>query len=194
VPFFRWAAPILKCAARRWSEDDFQLLAARLRNFVSPQGALLDLGGGTGDLGVGVARALGARVIVVDPVTQMLLRAPADPLLAVRLASAEALPFPDSYFDALLCSDAFHHFRDQEAAVSEMVRVVRPGGGILILEMEGTGWSRLVAIVERMLGEPAAFKTADEMQRFMAERGIIGTATRERGSSYSFVGSVHRRS
>ncbi|MFH0914947.1 MAG: class I SAM-dependent methyltransferase [bacterium] len=180
----------MKRAARRWSEDDFRLLADRLRPFVSPEGLLLDLGGGTGDLGAGVAQALGAKVVVVDPVRQMLLRAPADPLVSVRLATADALPFPDGYFDAVLCSDAFHHFRDQDAAVREMARVVRPGGGVLILEMDARGWTRLVAILERLVGEPAAFKTAAQLEKFLADRGIRGTSSGQRGPSYSFVGSV----
>ena len=192
MSFFRWAAPLFKRAARRWSEDDFRLLAKRLRPFVAPQGTFLDLGGGTGDLGAGIARALDARVVVVDAEREMLRRVPADPLVSTRLASAEALPFPPAFFDAVLCSDAFHHFRDQDAAVREMARVVKPGGGVLVLEIEATGWGRPIAIVERMLGEPAAFKTAEELQEFMAQRDIPGTAIREKWLSYSFMGSVDR--
>ena len=92
-------------------------------------GIFADLGGGTGDLGAGVARALGARVIIVDPTPQMLRRVDAEPLVSVRLAPAEALPFADAYFDAVLCCDCFHHFRDQDAAAREIARVVRPGAG-----------------------------------------------------------------
>ncbi|NLV72888.1 MAG: class I SAM-dependent methyltransferase, partial [Actinobacteria bacterium] len=163
MSIFRWTAPLLQFAARRWSEDDFRLLADRLAPFVPRGGVLADLGGGTGDLGLGVARALGARVVVVDPIEQMLLRVPADPLASVCLATAEALPFPEDYLDGLLCCDAFHHFKDQDIAAAEMARVVRTGGGILILDAAPVGVYRAVAAAERLLGEPAGFRKPDDL-------------------------------
>ena len=192
MSIFRWTAPLFKLAARRWSDDDFRALAGELRPFVPPGGVFADLGGGTGDLGAGLARALGARVVIVDPIKQMLRRVPADPLVSVRLATAEALPFPTSYFDGVVCCDAFHHFKDQSAAAREMARVVRPGGGVLILDAEPTGPYRTIAVLERMLREPAGFRTTDDLRDFMSARGIVGTATRQGGSSYLFLGSVRR--
>jgi len=189
---FRWTAPLCRLASRRWSEDDFLVLADRLRPYVPPAGILADLGGGTGELGTGVARVLKARVVVIDPVRQMLQKVRATPLVSVRLAAAEALPFPTAYFDALLCSDAFHHFRDQEKAVTEMARVVRTGGGVLILDPEPTRLYRAVALGERLLGEPGALRTAEETEALMAAHGVYGRAHRQRGGSYLFVGEVRR--
>jgi SAM-dependent methyltransferase len=193
VSIFRWTAPLFKLTGGRWSEDDFQMLAGWLRPFLAPAGVFMDLGGGTGDLGAGVAGVLGARVVVVDSTPQMLARVPAHPLVSVRLAAVEALPFPDAYFDAVLCSDAFHHFRDPDAAVREMRRTVRPGGGVVILEMDGTGRGRLLAILERFVGEPGGFRSPAELQKYLAARGIVGTSTRQGGISYAFVGSVSDR-
>jgi ubiquinone/menaquinone biosynthesis C-methylase UbiE len=164
---------------------------AKLHPFVPPRGVFADLGGGTGDIGAGVARALGARVVIVDPTRQMLKRVPADPLVSVRLASAEALPFPDGYFDALMCFDAFHHIRGQVAAAQEIRRVVKPGGGVLIAELDTARAGRLVAVLERFLGEPAAFHTPGQLEAFLAGYGIPGKATYQRnGPSYLFLGSV----
>jgi ubiquinone/menaquinone biosynthesis C-methylase UbiE len=190
MSIFRWTAPLFKLASRRWSDDDFQTLADRLRPGVEPGGVFADLGGGTGDLGAGVARALGARVVVIDPVRQMLQRVPADPLVSVRLAQAESLPFPSGYFDALLCCDALHHFRDQGAAVREVARVVKPGGAVLILDAEATGAYRVAAVIERMLGEPAAFRDPEDLREFLAANGIAGATTHQRGGNYLFAGSV----
>lgn len=61
---------------------------------------------------------------------------------------------------------------------------------MLILEMEPAGWTRPVATLERLLGEPAAFKSSVEMEEFMARFGIAGTSTRLTRISYSFLGSV----
>jgi ubiquinone/menaquinone biosynthesis C-methylase UbiE len=187
---FRWTAPLFKLVARRWAQDDFEVLAESLRPFVAPGGIFADLGGGTGDLGAGVAQALGARVIILDPTPQMLRRVGAHPLVSVQLAGAESLPFPDAYFDAVLCCDAFHHFREQEAAADEMARVVRPGGGVLVMEAEASNANRRWAILERLLGEPAAFRTIPDMERFLDRHGIAGTSAPQKGTSYTFVGSV----
>ena len=190
MSIFRWTAPLFQRMAKRWAEDDFTMLAAWLRPYVAPGGVFADLGGGTGELGTGVARVLGAGVIIVDETPQMLRRVAAHPPVSVQLANAGALPFPAAYFDGLLCCDAWHHFRDQDAAAREMARVVRPGGGVLILDAEATGPNRRWAVLERILGEPAAFRTMADMEGFLAARGITGSCQPTRGSSYAFIGSV----
>jgi len=192
VSMFPWTAPLFRLAGRRWSEDDFRILAESLRQFVPVGGVFADLGGGTGHLGAGVARILGARVIVIDVVRQMLRWVPTDPLVSVRLATAEALPFPAAYFDGLLCCDALHHFKDQDRAVQEMARVVRPGGGVLVVDAEPTGLNRAVAVFERFLGEPGAFRKTDDLCRLMEAYGIQGEATAQRGGSYLFLGVVSK--
>ena len=60
MSFFSWTAPLFKLSRHRWSENDFRHFAEYLRPCVPPGGLLLDLGGGTGDLGLGVGRVLGA--------------------------------------------------------------------------------------------------------------------------------------
>jgi len=188
--FFRWTAPLFKLAGRRWSQKDFEVIAGWLRPFVPPNGKMLDLAGGTGDLARGIAHVLKAEVVVLDATPQMLRWVSADPLISVREGVAEAIPFPERHFDALLCSDAFHHFRDQDGAVREMARVVRPGGGVLVLEMNPHGLSRMVIGLERLLREPASFMTPRALESFFDARGIAGVSTPQRGFSYSFLGTV----
>ena len=50
-------------------------------------------------------------------------------------AAAESLPFADGSFDAAVCRLAFHHFTSPEPVFSEMRRVVRPGGQLVIADM-----------------------------------------------------------
>lgn len=190
MSIFRWTAPLFRLAARRWSEDDFQALAGWLRPYVPPGGVFADLGGGTGDLGAGVARALDARVVVIDIVDQMLQKVQAAPFVSVCRATADALPFPTAYFDGVLCSDAFHHFRDQDKAAREIARVVKAGGGVLVLDPEPIGFYRAVSVLERLLGEPGSLRTTEETQSLMAAHGIYGRAVRQRGASYLFLGEV----
>ena len=189
MSFFRWTAPLFKLASRRWSAADFGDLAGLLRPFVPPGGRLLDLGGGTGDLGAGIAAVLDAELIVADATGEMLARVDARPRVSVSKVSAEHLPFPTAHFDALLCSDAFHHFADQSAVAREMARVVRPGGGVLILELEPTGAMRVAAGLERLLGEPAGFLRPHDLRALMDAHGIRGHVAPQKGVNYRFIGT-----
>jgi demethylmenaquinone methyltransferase/2-methoxy-6-polyprenyl-1,4-benzoquinol methylase len=188
MSIFRWTAPLFKALGKRWSRDDFRTMAAWLRPHVPPGGVLADLGGGTGELGAGIAYELDARAVIVDTTRQMLQRVDPAPWVSARLASAEALPFPDAYFDALICSDALHHFRDQDSAMREIARVVRPNGAVVILDGFPKGSDRFWAWLERLLHEPAAFLTPEALEQLTAAHGIRGSATRRGRNTYVFMG------
>lgn len=51
---------------------------------------------------------------------------------------AEELPFLNDNFDVVICRLAFHHFTNIEFPISEMVRVLKPGGKLVIIDMEAT--------------------------------------------------------
>jgi ubiquinone/menaquinone biosynthesis C-methylase UbiE len=60
----------------------------------------------------------------------------------VREADARSLPFPDEVFDVVLSSSTIHNIKEkaeQAQALSEICRVVRPGGHVAIFDIEGTG-------------------------------------------------------
>jgi ubiquinone/menaquinone biosynthesis C-methylase UbiE len=189
--FFNWAAPMFGHFADRWSPEDIETIANWLRPSVSAGGALLDVGGGTGALAKRLAAALDARVTVLDPTPEMLSFVPDDsPVIAVQ-GSAEAMPFADDSFDAIIVTDAFHHFRDQPGAVEEFARVVRGGGTVIVLELDPRGFvMRAIVLGEKLLGEPGAFFTPDQLCAFMAEHGIAGTCEPLSGVSYRYTGTV----
>ncbi len=193
--FFNWAAPAFGHFADRWSPEGIAEIAGWLRPFISdscPQGCrILDVGGGTGALARKLHDALGAHVTVVDPTPEMLRYIADDGAVAKVQGSAEALPFDDDAFDAVIVTDAFHHFRDQPAAVKEFQRVTRHGGGVVIVELDPTGLvMRTIVLGEKLLGEPGAFMTPPQMCAFMREHGIEGACSAIRGVSYRFVGEV----
>lgn len=189
--FFNWAAPLVRRYGDRFSADDAERIAAWLAPAVAPGRRVLDVGGGAGQLAVLLADALDARVTVLDPTAEMLAHVPASDRVAAVAGRAEQMPFADSSFDALVATDAFHHFRDQAAAAAEFARVVRPDGRVVLLEPDPRAFAvRAIALVERVLGEPAAFMAPDEMSAFMAERGITGECEPLARGSYRFVGTV----
>lgn len=188
---FNWSAPLFGHFADRWDDSGIEQVAGWLRPYVAPGGRLLDVGGGTGALAARLSTALEINVTVLDPTPEMLAYVPGAANVTAVLGTAEEMPFDEHAFDALIVTDAFHHFRDQPAAVREFARVVRPGGGIVVLDLDPTGWiMRAIALGEKLLGEPGAFFTPREMCAFMAEHGIEGECARMRGASYRYMGTV----
>lgn len=189
--FFNWAAPIFNKVADRWTPTDVDEIAGWLRPYVKPGGRLIDIGGGTGALAAKLSHALECEVVVLDPTPEMIRYVPAEPLVHAVLGTAEKMPFDDDHADAVIISDAFHHFRDQDAAATEMARVVRVGGGVVIIELDPRGLVMgSIVIAEKLLGEPGAFFTQEEMCEFFDEHRIDGECTRMKGPSYRFVGEV----
>jgi SAM-dependent methyltransferase len=93
---------------------------------------VVDLAAGSGKLTRALARRF-AGVVAVEPNDEMrgvLSQRSAD--VKVLAGTAERMPLPDSSADAVFVGDAFHWF-DGAAAVDELARVVRPGGGVALL-------------------------------------------------------------
>jgi demethylmenaquinone methyltransferase / 2-methoxy-6-polyprenyl-1,4-benzoquinol methylase len=97
----------------------------------------LDLCSGTGDLAIALHRGLGCNVVASDFCHPMLTRAKAK-FEGTTLRNVEAdalrLPFPDGAFDALTIAFGLRNLEDPLRGLTEMHRVVRPGGAVVILE------------------------------------------------------------
>jgi SAM-dependent methyltransferase len=109
-----------------------------------PGSPVLDLAAGTGKL-TRVLIAAGLDVVAVEPQASM------RELLARRIGAARALdghaesiPLEDGSVSAVTVADAFHWF-DQQAALAEIRRVLRPGGGLAVLasvpDWSGASWA-----------------------------------------------------
>jgi SAM-dependent methyltransferase len=96
---------------------------------------VLDVGAGTGRL-AGPLLEAGLDVVAVEPLAAM--RAVLARTIGARRAlpgRAEALPLDDASVDGAVCSDAWHWF-DGARAADELARVVRPGGGVVIVVLQ----------------------------------------------------------
>ena len=102
-------------------------LADRLA--IEPARSVVDLAAGTGKLTRALV-ATGATVVAVEPVEAMRAQLrTACPGVEVLDGTAEDLPFPDASHDVVTVGQAFHWFAPG-AALAEISRVVRPGGGL----------------------------------------------------------------
>lgn len=107
-----------------------------------PMGRILDLGGGTG-----AANAVfGDRdVVALDPSPQML---GLNDALRRTVAVGERLPFADGAFDAVFSAYVFRNLDSVEQTVTEVARVLRPGGRLGVVGL-GRPRSRAAAAVHR---------------------------------------------
>jgi ubiquinone/menaquinone biosynthesis C-methylase UbiE len=141
-----------------------------------PGQRLLDVGGGTGRATATLA-ASGVQVVVCDTSRRMAEEARAKGLPVV-LGSVTQLPFPTASAERLLVVDAFHHFVvpaptiAQAAAASELLRVLAPGGRLLIQEPDCTRRGvRPVIWMERVLMMGSRFLAPAEMTRMFEVAG-----------------------
>ncbi|MGI0128809.1 MAG: class I SAM-dependent methyltransferase [Thermoplasmata archaeon] len=122
---------------------------------LGPGRTVVELGSGTGKFTRALA-PLGAARVAVEPTRGMreVFRR-AVPGVAVLDGTAEAIPLPDAFADAVVSAQAFHWFRTGPA-LREIHRVLRPGGGLGLLwntRDETVGWSRrLSALMARYRG------------------------------------------
>jgi demethylmenaquinone methyltransferase / 2-methoxy-6-polyprenyl-1,4-benzoquinol methylase len=102
-------------------------------------GRALDVATGTGDLALELANrvAPGGEVVGVDFSERMLelARAKAGGRVRFESGNALALEYPDGAFDAATVGFGARNFSDLERGLSEMARVVRPGGRVVVLEI-----------------------------------------------------------
>jgi ubiquinone/menaquinone biosynthesis C-methylase UbiE len=156
---YDWSAPGYNRLKGFDAEDEDDFLGRPLAQMLKPEDRtpILDVATGTGRLPLTLLRQPGfaGAVIGLDLSTKM-LRIAAQQLVPCReratllQAAAAPLPFADERFQVVTCLEALEFFDDAPVALDEMVRVLRPGGWLLITNrigwearlMPGRTWSR----------------------------------------------------
>lgn len=122
--FDQHSAAYLESAVHRAGDDLDQL-----GRWCSSATRGLDVATGAGHTAGALAEAGVDDVVAVDAAPDMVETAESSfPDVSGVVGDAEALPFATGSFDAVTCRIAAHHFPDPEAFVSEVARVLEPGG------------------------------------------------------------------
>jgi arsenite methyltransferase len=113
--------------------------AALAKAYLRPEMVVADVGAGAGFMAAGLA-PLVKRVIAVDGSAAMIEAArralSAFDNVEFEVADGATLPFADGSLDAVFANMYLHHCPDPQAAIAEMVRVLRPGGRLVIADLD----------------------------------------------------------
>jgi len=144
---------------------------------------VLDIAGGTGDLTAIFSQLVGRQgeVVLADINASMLSvgrdrlidRGHADNIQFVQ-ANAEALPFPDDYFDCITIAFGLRNVTHKNNALESMLRVLKPGGRLLVLEFSKPQYDWLSRVYDQYSFKalPAIGKAVTndaESYRYLAE-------------------------
>jgi len=159
---------------------------------ISPGDRVLDVACGTGALTTAAAERAGAagHVVGLDVNDEMLAVARRkDAPVEWHTGRAEALPFPDDSFDAVVSQFGFMFFEDQAAGLREMMRVARPGGRLSVAVCDALdhspGYAVLAELLHRLFGGEVA-------QAFRApfscgDRDVLSARCAEAGIGHAAV-------
>lgn len=122
-------------------DQSWRRLAIR-RAVVPGGGRVLDVAAGTADLAIAALAAQPEKVVAADFSWQMLVAAKrklyrqnVDSQIVLAAADGLCLPFASSYFDAVVTAFSLRNVGDLDVFLKEMLRVTRPGGRIVSLEI-----------------------------------------------------------
>jgi ubiquinone/menaquinone biosynthesis C-methylase UbiE len=199
-----------KAAAKSWNQGgaDYDRISyafsdalghAAQRLWARPGERVLDIATGTGWTARNVARS-GAQVVAIDIAKDLLgaaraLSTVAAPPIDFQNADAEALPFADASFDAVISTFGIMFAGNQQQAAAEAARVCRSGGRLVI-----TAWSpdpggyvaRLLAMMGRHSPQPAPAVSPLEWGDRNKVRALLGSdfdLSFETGVSHSYCPS-----
>jgi ubiquinone/menaquinone biosynthesis C-methylase UbiE len=170
----------------RKRQDDQPRLRHML-NFAKlpPDLRILDIGTGIGLLPLLLSEDGAKQVVGIDISPEMLELAEfarlsrgsdAAARVTFRLAPAHALPFREETFDAVTCRLVLNHVRHPERIIKEVVRVLRPGGILVLAELLGADNSvkraTQNAIEERRNAAHVAARGAEQYNKLLTDAGL----------------------
>ena len=127
---------------RLWKRMTIEMSGVRSGNKV------LDIAGGTGDLAAKFSRIVGKDgYVVLADINESMLKVGRDRLMDLGVvdnvkfsqSDAQYLPFPDNTFDIITIAFGLRNVTDKELALKSMLRVLKPGGRLLVLEFSKPG-------------------------------------------------------
>jgi arsenite methyltransferase len=148
--------------------------AAIAKAYLRPEMSVADVGSGTGFIAAGLA-PLVRKVYVLDGSAAMLDVARKNLAAFTNVeflpGEAQSLPLPDASVDAAFANMYLHHCPDPLAAIREMVRILKPGGRLVITDMDAHPYTWLK---EEMADEWMGFER-DALRAWFKQADLVNT-------------------
>lgn len=170
IPLFKLIAP--------YYDKFMEIFGDEIDNWIieeidSSSNKVLDVGGGTGRITKSIEENLNSGdVSLLDRSEEMLKEASKKNLDNRVLGDSSSLPFSNESFDTVICTDAIHHFKNPEKSISEMVRVLKSDGKLIIFDFTPKSLlTKFLKAGEMILGEPATFLPPKELEVMLTRKG-----------------------
>lgn len=173
-----------------WSQTyDADRISAWLRFYQSLAMSKLEIAEGWGFLDVGCGTGWAVREaadrlqfgtacgIDISPkmIEKAMAHSPERQNIEFRVATSEAIPYPDESFSSILCTCSFHHYQNPIRALSEMKRVMKTRGKLVILDA-ARDLSLAIWLQDRwrryLERSHVAYYTTRELERLVLEAGL----------------------
>jgi ubiquinone/menaquinone biosynthesis C-methylase UbiE len=140
---------------------------------IKPSDIILDIGGNTGKITEAYSNNC-KEVIVLESKRSIVEYGRSHrPNIKFIEGGAENIPLPDEYFDKVVASASFHHFSDQDKALEEMKRVLKPDGKIIILEIDpNTPRGKLLKFCETLFHTGAKLYQPSQLSKKIEEHHL----------------------
>ncbi|MEY3018079.1 MAG: hypothetical protein RL336_1214 [Pseudomonadota bacterium] len=194
---------------RVWKRFTIEVSGVRKDNVV------LDLAGGTGDLTAKFSRLVGpeGKVVLAD-INDSMIAVGRDKLTDIGVvgnveyvqANAECLPFEDATFDVVTIAFGLRNVTDKDAALRSILRVLKPGGRLLVLEFSHPGnpllqkaydtysFSILPKLGQLVAGDAESYQYLAESIRMHPDqetlKGMMQEAGYEQVDYYNMTGGI----
>ena len=147
---------------------------------ITPGDRVLDLGCGTGELIFRLAQEYPAtgELVGIDISEEMLKRAKSklDSFKAVSLHSGniEQISYPDEYFDLIVSSGVMHYVRNPKNMIKEALRVLRPRGRFLLIDMAQESLTTRISSLFRRITDPGTvqFYSLHSVSELLSSQGF----------------------
>ncbi len=161
---------------------------------VRPGQSYLEIGSGNGAAAITIARKYRLEVIGtdVDPGEIRAARENSRAISGIRFLTADGtqLPFGDNQFDVVATNKATHHIPEWQAALAEMVRVLKPGGYMLYSDLVFPGW---LGSLGKSAVKSMGFPTVGALNLFAENFGLSTVHSSRTLMSFDAVWEKHRQ-